>query len=216
MGNTLLSRSMVVMGGGGMGGTGGMDGMSDGAGGNFITNYLETLPPWASALVYTLAILLAAWIVGIILGKAYASIRFPDPEKHSVLSPKMKAVFLALIVVVSLVLYRSIAKQDEPAAGPDGGIPSMGEPDPNSPADSLDGIAGGEDGVLEGETGISDGEDGVPEGETGISEGEADAAQGEDGGEGAPAESTSPDGAAPAQAEPAPASSEEAGANPAT
>lgn len=210
MGNTLLNRSMVVMGGGGMGGMGGMDGMSDGTGGNFITNYLDTLPPWASALVYTLAILLAAWIAGIILGKIYASIRFPDPEKHSVLSPKMKAIFLALIVVVSFILYRSIAKQDEPVAGPDGGIPSMGEPDDlNVPADSLDGIAGGEDLP-------QDGEDGVPEGETGLSEGETDAAQGEDGGEDAPAESSSPDGAASVSAGPAPASPEEASANPAT
>lgn len=150
----------AVMGGGGMGG---IDPSAGETGSNFITNYLATLPPWASALVYTLVILAAAWIAGIFLGRIYASIRYPDPEKHSVLPPKVKAVFLALMVIVSIILYQTISKTDEPNADSIGGDSSYGDPGSNDGMTDEDTVGNNEAGLPEGgEDGSSGLEDPPP------------------------------------------------------
>ncbi|MEG1773868.1 MAG: hypothetical protein RR320_03325 [Oscillospiraceae bacterium] len=110
----------------GMMGSAGMDGM-DGAGGmngmeqtGKLQQLFEGLPTWASALVITLAVLAVAAALGWVFGKLYASIRYPDPEKHSVLSAPVKVIFLVVLAVCTVWLYFTMFKNDPDTLSVDG------------------------------------------------------------------------------------------------
>ena len=55
-----------------------------------------------------------------VLGRLYASVRYPDPEKSSAISPKLRVLFLAVLLVCGFWLYRSMTKKDEPVEPVDG------------------------------------------------------------------------------------------------
>ena len=79
---------------------------------NPLMQFYMSLPEWGQAL-----------------GRLYASVRYPDPEKNSAISPKLRVLFLAVLLVCGFWLYRSMTKKDEPAEPVDGtgiseGVPS--------------------------------------------------------------------------------------------
>ena len=88
----------------------GMSGMDPSMGGSAgvidtVKNWLAGLPLWASSLIMTAVVLIAAALVGMILGNMYSSIKYPNPEKQGALNPIVRIVFIVLIVGCSVWLY---------------------------------------------------------------------------------------------------------------
>lgn len=91
-----------------------MGGMMENEGLNPVMQFYLSLPEWGQALVRTLLVILAAALIGMVLGKLYASVRYPDPEKTGALSPRMRVLFLVVLVLCGVWLYRTITRKDEP------------------------------------------------------------------------------------------------------
>ncbi|MEG2144051.1 MAG: hypothetical protein RRY40_01840 [Oscillospiraceae bacterium] len=131
-----VSRPMG--GGGGSFGGGAMDGMGMGgevAAENFILAFFHKLPLWAQGMVVVLLVIAAAWIAGIILGKLYASVRYPDPEKQSIVHPVVKIGFGVAVICCGVWLYSSITKPEETVidvTNPDGIVTDEGKETPNA------------------------------------------------------------------------------------
>lgn len=109
--------------GGGMSG-----GTGTGEGAEGIFSFMSTLPPWLSTIITIGALILLAWVVGVIVGKLYASIKYPDPNKPSVFSAKQKVIFLGVAVAVVVLLYTTLTKTEDPSGGmlPSDGGPAIG------------------------------------------------------------------------------------------
>jgi len=82
-----------------------------------ILSFMSTLPPWLSAIITIAALILLAWIAGIIVGKIYAGIRYPDPGKPSIFSAKQKVLFLGVAVAVIFLLFTTLSKSNDPSGG---------------------------------------------------------------------------------------------------
>ena len=110
--------------------TGGMTTSSGGDSSGVVSGMMAGLPPWAAALLTTVLVLIAAAILGIIIGKLYASVKYPDPEKHSVLPPLVRVGFICTIAACSIWLFTTLSRQpsDDMMVGGEGGIPSIGQP----------------------------------------------------------------------------------------
>lgn len=138
----------------GMGGSG-MGGMGDMPGGimveeeGFLMSFFHKLPLWGQGILVAVLVIALAWIAGIIIGKLYASVKYPDPEKPSLINPLLKIGLGAAVVICGFWIYSSFTKPD---------VPEMPVDDPNGIVDES---------MPEGE--IPEGE--VPEGEA--PEGEA-------------------------------------------
>ena len=141
----------------GMGGMGGMGDMGGMPGGmeqeGFIMSMFHKLPMWGQGLLTAILVIALAWIAGIIIGKLYASVKYPDPEKPSLINPLLKIGLGAAVVVCGFWIYYSFTKPD---------VQKMPVDNPNGIVDesSLDGDMP-EGNIPEGE--IPEGE--VPEGE---------------------------------------------------
>lgn len=102
--------------GGGMvggGGGGAMEAMG-GESTNAVLAFIAGLPAWAQAIINILIVAAAAAIIGMVIGKMYASVRYPDPEKHHLVHPVVRLVFICLIAACSIWLFVSMTKQPEP------------------------------------------------------------------------------------------------------
>lgn len=122
-GMTIVDGSM----GGSMGG--GMDpsGMG-GDQGNIISQLVAKLPAPAQVLVQILLVVAAAAIVGCIIGKLYAMVRYPDPEKQQIISPKLKVLFICILAACCVWLYTIMTHEETPPlADPGTGEGQMSE-----------------------------------------------------------------------------------------
>lgn len=113
-------RVGVRMGGGV---SGGMDGAGMGEQGNIISQLLAKLPEPAQVLVQILLVVAAAAIVGFIIGKLYAMIKYPDPEKQHIISPKLKVLFICILAACCVWLYTTMTRKEAPPLTD----PGMGE-----------------------------------------------------------------------------------------
>ena len=137
-GMTIVDGSM----GGSMGG--GMDpsGMG-GDQGNIISQLVAKLPAPAQVLVQILLVVAAAAIVGCIIGKLYAMVRYPDPEKQQIISPKLKVLFICILAACCVWLYTTMTREEPPATEPG---TEEGQPGSSSSQEGEDlpvGISGG-------------------------------------------------------------------------
>ncbi len=104
-----------------------------------IIEFVNSLPPWLGTLVTIAAIMALAWVVGIIVGKVYSAIRYPDPDKVRVLNAPMRFVFLGVAVVMVILMYVTLTAEpdveDMPVDGDMPGVeqPMTGDYDNNSP-----------------------------------------------------------------------------------
>ena len=64
---------------------------------NKLLQMIEELPFWAQSILGIIAVVIAAAIAGMIVGKLYAMVKYPDPEKQSAISPKIKVAFIVLL-----------------------------------------------------------------------------------------------------------------------
>ena len=67
--------------------------------GSKFSEMLSGLPFWAQSIISILLVIAAAAVVGFIVGKLYAMVKYPDPENHSPVSPKIKVAFICLLAL---------------------------------------------------------------------------------------------------------------------
>ena len=85
----------------------------------------DTGTPVSTILKYIAFTLLGGIVLGIIGGKIYASFKYPDPNKRSVLSNKMKLILSGVMVVaIGLIVFALTFK---PAPKVDDSLPVDGE-----------------------------------------------------------------------------------------
>lgn len=78
-----------------------------------LAQLMGQLPPWGKALVTILGVIALGAAAGWVVGRMIASVKYPDPEKHSVIDPKIKVAFLCVLAVCAFWLYRSMTKTEE-------------------------------------------------------------------------------------------------------
>lgn len=121
-----------------------MGNMMDGAGmeekGNLFTQLMAKLPAPVQVLLHILLVVAVAAVIGMIVGKMYASIKYPDPEKHHIISPKLKVLFICILAACCFWLYTTMTREEPPE------IDSGGEEQQQEPQNGSDlpvGINGG-------------------------------------------------------------------------
>lgn len=85
---------------------------------NIISQLTAKLPLPAQVLLQILIIVAAAAVVGIIIGKMYASIKYPDLEKQHIIPPKIKVAFICVLAICCALLYGAMTREDMPLNGP--------------------------------------------------------------------------------------------------
>lgn len=85
-----------------------------------LLDMIEKLPFWAQTILSILVIIAVAAVAGHIVGRMYAMVRYPDPEKQGVVHPVIKLVFICLLAGCCVWLYMLTMKQNEPNALPEG------------------------------------------------------------------------------------------------
>ena len=83
-----------------------------------IADMISALPAWAQTAVSILAIIAAAAVAGWVVGKLYAMVKYPDPEKQGVVSPKIKVAFICLLAICCAWLYTTMMKEKQPQPEP--------------------------------------------------------------------------------------------------
>ena len=81
---------------------------------NFLMSFIHSLPMWAQGLLLAVTVIALAWAAGIIIGKLYASVKYPDPEKPALINPLLKIGLGAAIIACGFWIYSSFTKPDEP------------------------------------------------------------------------------------------------------
>ena len=101
---------------------------------------IEELPFWAQSLISIAVVMILAAVVGMIIGKLYAMVKYPDPEKHSVVSPKIKVAFIVLLAVCCWWLFSTMMEENKPKDDIAGDTPAaMG----HQPDTMMGGVQGG-------------------------------------------------------------------------
>ena len=81
---------------------------------NKLVQMIEELPFWAQSLLSIAAVVVMAAIAGMIIGRLYAMVKYPDPEKHSAVSPKIKVAFIVLLALCCWWLYSTMMEENKP------------------------------------------------------------------------------------------------------
>ena len=112
---------------------GGMDGAPTGEKASILSQLMAKLPAPAQVLLNILVVVAIAAVVGMIVGKMYASIKYPDPEKNHIISPKLKVLFVCILAACCVWLYTTMTREEPkpPEADPDIGESQSSEPSPD-------------------------------------------------------------------------------------
>ena len=89
-----------------------------------LLDMIEKLPFWAQTILSILVIIAAAAVAGHIVGRMYAMVRYPDPEKQGVVHPVIKLVFICLLAGCCIWLYVITMQQNEPKPEPEADLPT--------------------------------------------------------------------------------------------
>ena len=130
---------------GGMnGGSMGSDGMGDPSmmgmgetGEGILMTFFHSLPSWAQGLLTAAAVIALAWIAGIILGKLYASVKYPDPEKPALINPLLKIGLGAAIIACGFWIFSAFTKTNEPVIDVVNPDASISDTMPEQPQDGI-------------------------------------------------------------------------------
>lgn len=77
-----------------------------------VAQLLAKLPGPLQVLVQILIVILIAAVIGAIIGKMYAAIKYPDPEKHHIISPKLKVLFICILAACCFWLYATMTREE--------------------------------------------------------------------------------------------------------
>lgn len=111
--------------------------------GGMLTQLMAKLPEPVQVLLHVLIVVLIAAVIGAIVGKMYAAIKYPDPEKHHIISPKLKVLFICVLAACCFWLYTTMTREEPPATEPG---TEEGQPGSSSSQEGEDlpvGISGG-------------------------------------------------------------------------
>ena len=81
--------------------------------GSKFTEMLNELPAWAQSIISILIVIAAAAVVGFIVGKLYAMVKYPDPENNSPVSPKIKVAFICLLALCCWWLFSTMMDEQK-------------------------------------------------------------------------------------------------------
>ena len=81
--------------------------------GSKFSEMLSGLPFWAQSIISILLVIAAAAVVGFIVGKLYAMVKYPDPENHSPVSPKIKVAFICLLALCCWWLFSTMMDEQK-------------------------------------------------------------------------------------------------------
>lgn len=115
--------------------------------GGMLTQLMAKLPESVQVLLHVLIVVLIAAVIGVIVGKMYAAIKYPDPEKHHIISPKLKVLFICILAACCFWLYTTMTREKPPATEPG---TEEGQPESSSQegGDLPVGISGGKATVM--------------------------------------------------------------------
>ena len=88
-----------------------------------LLDMIEKLPFWAQTILSILVIIAVAAVAGHIVGRMYAMVRYPDPEKQGVVHPVIKLAFICLLAGCCIWLYVITMQQNEPKPEPEADLP---------------------------------------------------------------------------------------------
>ena len=72
---------------------------------NKLLQMIEELPFWAQSVLSIIAVVIVAAIAGMIIGKLYAMVKYPDPETRDTLKRQASVSVWAVFSTVSLIRY---------------------------------------------------------------------------------------------------------------
>lgn len=82
--------------------------------GNVFSQLIAKLPAPVQVLLHVFVVVVVAAFIGMIIGKMYASIKYPDPEKHYIISPKLKVLFICVLAACCFWLYTTMTREEPP------------------------------------------------------------------------------------------------------
>jgi len=97
-----------------------------------LSQMMAELPGWAQSIISILIVVAIAAVAGMVIGKLYAMVKYPDPEKHSAVSPKIKVAFICLLALCCWWLFSTMMSEnepEEPAGGEEGIYAGVAAPD---------------------------------------------------------------------------------------
>lgn len=89
-----------------------MDGAVNAEKAGFFSQLMAKLPSDVQVVVKIIMVVIIAAIAGMIIGKMYAAIKYPDPEKHYIISPKLKVLFVCILAACCFWLYATMTRED--------------------------------------------------------------------------------------------------------
>ncbi|WMJ82539.1 hypothetical protein ACS3UN_03200 [Oscillospiraceae bacterium LTW-04] len=89
-----------------------MDGAAMEEQGGVLAQLMAKLPEPVQVLLHVLVVILIAAVIGTIIGKMYAAIKYPDPEKHHIISPKLKVLFICILAACCFWLYTTMTREE--------------------------------------------------------------------------------------------------------
>ncbi|MFV0496828.1 MAG: hypothetical protein ACK5L0_01475 [Candidatus Fimivivens sp.] len=140
-----MPMDVAKTGGGGMSSGDVMDGIAMEQGGA-LAQFMDKLPEPVQVLLQIFLVVLIAAVIGLVIGKMYASIKYPDPEKHHIISPKLKVLFICILAACCFWLYTAMTREETTELEPNPGEEQVGVLD--SGADLPVGINNGNIGVM--------------------------------------------------------------------
>lgn len=90
----------------------GMDGVAVEEKAGVLSQLMAKLPAPVQVLLHVLVVVIVAAFIGMIIGKMYASIKYPDPEKHHIISPKLKVLFICILAACCFWLYTTMTREE--------------------------------------------------------------------------------------------------------
>ena len=85
-----------------------------------LSAFIAELPFWAQTLISIAVIIVVAAIAGMIVGKLYAMVKYPDPDSNSPVSPKIKVAFICLLALCCWWFFSTAMDQHKAKATPYG------------------------------------------------------------------------------------------------
>ena len=83
------------------------------SGGSKFAELLSELPLWAQSLISILLVIAVAAVAGMVIGKLYAMVKYPDPESNSAVSPKIKVAFICLLALCCWWLFSTMMDEQK-------------------------------------------------------------------------------------------------------
>ena len=99
----------------------------------FFASFMAKLPTELQVVLNILLIVIVAAIAGRVIGKIYAAIKYPDPEKNHIISPKLRVLFACILAVCCVWLYATMTRKDVSELQPE--EPGIEQSQPEMPGD---------------------------------------------------------------------------------